>query len=115
VPLTYSTGIKDFHQLVEEISSILRPNGLILLQEWDYKLYGEDKEIPLTQTSGKDNWHHSWVIRWAYLLRQAVLARGGDVDCPPLMQKWLEDYSDVDEIGRKDVYIPVAPFFPGKQ
>jgi hypothetical protein len=105
-------GIKDYHALINEIGRILRPRGMVLLQEWDYQTYDADKHIISPRSDGERP-QESWFVRWVDTVREAVMARGGDLKSVPLLEGWIESHGAFEEIGRCDMWLPLAPYFPG--
>jgi predicted SAM-dependent methyltransferase len=106
-------GIKDFHGLIDEISRILRPGGLILLREPDLCYYGEDQKETLIAYEDPNHPQHSWFVYMSYITRNLIKARGGDVECAHKLKNWLEEHKAFRDAQGQDIFFPVAPYFPG--
>ncbi|EJD54471.1 hypothetical protein AURDEDRAFT_110104 [Auricularia subglabra TFB-10046 SS5] len=109
-----SAGIKDYAGLVDQISRILRPDGLLVLGECDFRCYDEKMEIfPLPTSPAFCSPSVPAVARFIGHLRQCIRARGGHVDAASLLHRWISQHRAFRDIVHRDVYFPLCPFMKG--
>ncbi|PPQ99299.1 hypothetical protein CVT24_009167 [Panaeolus cyanescens] len=102
-----SYGIKDYHRLVDQISHVLRPRGLVFFMELDFHAYDEhDRKI---EAASEFDYQPPWWSCWFRLLRFAIQNNGGDVDAAPNIIKWVQDHPAFEEVVYKDFFLPIIP------
>ncbi|KAF5335503.1 hypothetical protein D9611_012225 [Ephemerocybe angulata] len=101
-------GIRDYHRLVEHVARVLRPNGLIELQEYDFQTYSRDRMVISANTTDPLGTHPWWATFLAHL-REAVIASGGDTTAATNIQDWIQGHEAFENIVYKDVWLPVIP------
>jgi len=105
-----SSGIKDYHSLVDQISQIVRPDGLFLVIECEFIIYDENKvylpPYPL------DHPKHSWFVDFVHHLSKAMRARLGNIDAATLLESWLSDHHAFESVESTKAWLPTGPWFP---
>ncbi|EJT96957.1 S-adenosyl-L-methionine-dependent methyltransferase [Dacryopinax primogenitus] len=116
-----SSGIKDYCGLIHEIARVLRPGGMVLIEEWDFRMYrsvnGQDGptacyELAPPSTEEKPAW--SALAEWLNLLGKAVRQRGGDLDAAAFVNAWVKQHGQFEDVGAQDVWIASQPHFTGE-
>ncbi|KAF5341849.1 hypothetical protein D9611_001724 [Ephemerocybe angulata] len=101
-------GIRHYHRLVEHVARVLRPNGLIEAQEYDFQTYDRDhKIIPANPTDPLRT--YPWWATFLAHLREAVIAAGGDTTAATNLEGWIQGHDAFDNVVYKDVWLPVIP------
>ena len=73
--------IRDYESLIDQIASTLKPGGLIVLMEFDFRIYGEDmRPMPLQSSA---------LARWMNLAHHAVQQQGGEPDAANYLHHWV--------------------------
>ncbi|KAF5335716.1 hypothetical protein D9611_009744 [Ephemerocybe angulata] len=103
-----SFGIRDYHRLVEHVARVLRPNGVIEVQEYDFQTYGRDQKVIPANTTDPLGTHPWWATFLAHL-REAVIVAGGDTTAATNMQGWIQGHEAFKNVVYKDVWLPVIP------
>ncbi|KAA1471411.1 hypothetical protein DENSPDRAFT_799321 [Dentipellis sp. KUC8613] len=103
-----SSGIRDYHALIHQISQTLRPGGLIDLMEFDFRVYDAHHNVisPFLDPS-----EGSWLSRWMYSLGVAVRQRGGTTDASNVLYAWVMEHPALEEVVYRDFYLQTSPFF----
>lgn len=99
--------VQDYQLLIEHISRILRPGGLVELIEFDFHIYGRDQQrlnVSVDDPLGPPYW-----ARYMAYLHRGVKKNGGDVDAANMLWRWLTGHSAFDNIKYRDVWIPSIP------
>ncbi|KZO90604.1 S-adenosyl-L-methionine-dependent methyltransferase [Calocera viscosa TUFC12733] len=116
-----SSGIKDYCGLIHEIARVLRPGGMILIEEWDFRMYrsvdshdGPNASYELAPPSTEEKPYWSALSEWLRLLGLAVRQRGGDVDAAAFVNLWIRQHGGFEDFGYQDVWIATQPHFTGK-
>ncbi|KAF4612003.1 hypothetical protein D9613_004147 [Agrocybe pediades] len=100
-----SSGIKDYHLLVDQIGFVLRPGGLIDISEFDFYLYDKDhKRIEVDM----DGVGPPWWARWMTLTRQAIKDIGGDVDAATHLLDWVNANPLFEDAVYREFWLPVV-------
>ncbi|KAF8531256.1 S-adenosyl-L-methionine-dependent methyltransferase [Gautieria morchelliformis] len=86
-----SSGIKDYAGLIDHIARCLRPRGLIVLYECEYRLYNPDKTL-CAPWSGTSLTGAPYLCRWFLAFGNAVRRRGGHIDAAPLLHLWVRQH-----------------------
>jgi hypothetical protein len=102
--------IKDYHNLIEHISCVLRPGGLVEILENDITVYDLNHQpIPVDTLSLEP----PWLARWFAFMRMAVRGRGGDVGAAAHLHQWMCEHGDFEDIVYKEYWVPTSPFLVG--
>lgn len=91
--------------MIEEIARILRPGGMIQLQEFDFHVYDHlhRRMEPSTNEIGPP-----WWGRWMMFLNEAIQKVRGDVDAATHLETWVKKHSAFERVVYKDVWLPVV-------
>ncbi|KZT08601.1 uncharacterized protein LAESUDRAFT_648271 [Laetiporus sulphureus 93-53] len=101
-----SSGILDYHGLVDQLSQTLRPGGLIDLTEFDFRVYGSDCKPILT--NGR-----SWFATWMNLAHDAVRRSGGEPDAANHLRQWISRHGAFENVVYREFWLPSAPWRKG--
>ncbi|KDQ21624.1 hypothetical protein BOTBODRAFT_26057 [Botryobasidium botryosum FD-172 SS1] len=105
-----SSGIKDYHSLVDQISQIVRPGGLFIAIECEFIVYDEHKVYLPPHPLGHPQ--HAWFVHFFSHLSKAMRARLGNIDAAPLLGSWLADHHAFEEVETIEELVPTGPWFP---
>ncbi|KAJ7755057.1 hypothetical protein DFH07DRAFT_500073 [Mycena maculata] len=102
--------IKNYVNLIDQISHVLRPAGLLDVMEFDFHVYdhmpdGNHVRCEL-QTSKVDE---PWVARWMTFAHLAARNAGGHPDAATHLQRWITSHPAFENIVYKDYWVPVSP------
>lgn len=102
-----ASGIKDYGQLIDQISHVLRPGGLIDVMEWDFHVYDSNfNDIKLsTNELGPP-----WLARFVTFVQSAMRNRGGDIDGPARMETLIRNHPSFENLVHRDHWIPPSPW-----
>ncbi|KAF8628272.1 hypothetical protein AX15_004040 [Amanita polypyramis BW_CC] len=106
-----SSGIKDYERLIDQISRVLRPGGLIDVMEWDFSVYDVNKRIVNLST---DQWGPPWVPRFTAFVQSAIRKRGGDVVGPLKMELFVEAHPSFEQVVHRDFWVPAYHWSKGE-
>jgi hypothetical protein len=104
--------IKDYRHLIEQISKVLRPGGLIDLSESDFHCYDQAyRRIELEA----DELGPPWLPRWLAFARKAVRTLGGNIDAATYIFDWVKNHSAFESAVYREFWLPVSPWFKGDE
>ncbi|KDQ63063.1 hypothetical protein JAAARDRAFT_694199 [Jaapia argillacea MUCL 33604] len=106
-----SSGIRDYAGLVDQITRVLRPGGMLDLLEFDFRVYGGDRKPIIVRPSVMEG---PWLPRWMYMCQMAVRQRGGHVDAANLLRRWVSDHRCMEDVVYREFWAQTAPWNPGK-
>ncbi|KAF9021752.1 hypothetical protein BDZ89DRAFT_1198365 [Hymenopellis radicata] len=98
-----ASGIRDYEGLINHISHVLRPGGLIDLMEWDFRCYDEHFNRINVDTSTVSR---PWWPRWLAFLEREVRNRGGAVDAASYIHDWVSHHPLFENVVYREYYIP---------
>ncbi|KAK0466917.1 S-adenosyl-L-methionine-dependent methyltransferase [Desarmillaria tabescens] len=102
-----SSGIRDYQHMIDQISHVLRPGGLIDLTEWDFHCYDEDfHRIEVDVTTIEKPW---WP-RWLAYLEMAARRRGGNVNAATHIRDWVSHHPRFEDVIYNEYFIPATPW-----
>ncbi|KAF8580131.1 S-adenosyl-L-methionine-dependent methyltransferase [Ramaria rubella] len=106
-----SSGIRDYAGLINHMVRCLRPRGLIVLYEFDFRLYHPDTRVAPPWSTTCPPEEATYLCRWFGALRRAVAQRGGDVDAATHLHTWIlqHDCFSEDEVTYCEYWLPTAP------
>ncbi|KAI0050631.1 hypothetical protein FA95DRAFT_1603452 [Auriscalpium vulgare] len=107
-----SSGIKDYQTLIDHMCQTLRPDGLLDLYEFDFRVYDKDHRPIFTDTASMNP---PWFPRWMNFLNMAVRQRGGSPDAANMLYPWISQRTDVRDVVYREFYIPTAPFMSRRE
>ncbi|KAK0239211.1 S-adenosyl-L-methionine-dependent methyltransferase [Armillaria nabsnona] len=103
-----SSGIQDYEHMIDQISHVLRPGGLIDLTEWDFHCYNEDfQRIELDDVAPTEK---PWWPRWLAYLEMAARSRGGDVNAATHIYDWVSRHPRFEDVIYNEYFIPATPW-----
>ncbi|KAL4077513.1 S-adenosyl-L-methionine-dependent methyltransferase [Scleroderma citrinum] len=105
-----ASGIRDYHTMIDQISHVLRPGGLIDITETPFYLFGPDKQ-PLIYPDG--TFAPPWIALWLSYAVKAVKARGGDIDATVRIHEWISSHPTFEDVVVRDIWMPASPFLKG--
>jgi ubiquinone/menaquinone biosynthesis C-methylase UbiE len=100
-----SSGIQDYAALIDQISRVLRPGGVISLMEFDFHMYDENKrriEIDRTTLDGP-----AWP-KWLGFVHDIAKSAGGSVDAATYLFDWVQDHPLYEDVVYQEYYLPVS-------
>ncbi|KAJ3845565.1 hypothetical protein EV361DRAFT_875558 [Lentinula raphanica] len=100
-----SSGVKDYEGLINHISMVLRPGGLIDLMEFDFSIYDEHHCRIEVDTSKIGE---PWLPRWMAFANFAVRNRGGDADAATYLESWVSNHPAFENVNYQDHWIPTC-------
>ncbi|KAL1762531.1 S-adenosyl-L-methionine-dependent methyltransferase [Schizophyllum commune] len=103
-----SSGIKDYHGLIEHISRVLRPGGLLDIMEFDF--CGYDEHHKRIEPSVDGNIQAPWWPQWLAFLRDAAKNRGGAVDAATYLHDWVREHRRFENVVYREFWVPSSPF-----
>ncbi|KAJ7103130.1 hypothetical protein B0H15DRAFT_767982 [Mycena belliarum] len=105
-----SSGIKDYMALIDQISRVLRPAGLMDIMEFDFHVYdhmpdGNHRrcDLPTSHIAAP------WVARWMVFACMAVRNAGGHPDAATHLRQWVTSHPALENVVYHDYWIPVSP------
>ncbi|KIK70473.1 hypothetical protein GYMLUDRAFT_32497 [Collybiopsis luxurians FD-317 M1] len=102
-----SSGIKDYEGLINHISMVLRPGGLIDIMEFDFHVYDEYHQRIELETS---RIAEPWWPRWLAFANLAARNRGGDVDAATHLHAWVSNHRAFETVVYKEYWVPTCPW-----
>ncbi|KAF9817961.1 hypothetical protein IEO21_03036 [Rhodonia placenta] len=102
-----SSGIRDYQGLVDQMSQILRPSGLLDLTEFDFRIYTTDRKPILADNAD------SYLARWMNLCHIAVQRSGGEPDAANYLHRWVSDHPAYEEVVYREFWFPTSPWRRG--
>lgn len=100
-----SSGVKDYCRLVDQISHVLRPGGLIDLAEFDFHVYDENHQRlePDTHQVGPP-----WWARWMTFVRLAIQQIGGHTDAATHLWDWVSNHPAFEQPVYREYWMPIC-------
>jgi len=105
-----ASGIKDYYGLLDEISKTLRPGGMFLSVDWDFRFMDYNKT--LLPAYPRDHPRHAWFPCLSRALGMAIRARMGNIDAAVLLPRWLRGHRSFEEVDSCDLWVPSGDWFP---
>lgn len=105
-----SSGIRDYHGLINHIAHVLRPGGLIDITEFPFYFTGIEK-TPICPPAG--TFEPPWTPLWMSYANRAVRQRGGDADASLHMYQWVCDHPAFEDAVYREFWIPCSPWLRG--
>jgi len=102
------SGVKDYEGLIDQCSQVLRPGGLLNVIEFDFRIYGADRQPVIANERVLEP---PWLPRWLTLCREAVHHRGGDVDAANHLNQWVSAHEAFEDVVYQDILYPTSPFY----
>ncbi|KAJ7036184.1 S-adenosyl-L-methionine-dependent methyltransferase [Mycena alexandri] len=105
-----AAGIKDFVHFIDEVSHVLRPDGLLNIVEFDFHVYDhmEDGNHRRCEVDGTSMAQPS-LARWLTFANAAAQKSGGQTDAATHLQRWVTAHPAFEKFVYQDDWIPVSP------
>ncbi|KAJ3936395.1 MAG: hypothetical protein NXY57DRAFT_957277 [Lentinula lateritia] len=100
-----SSGVRDYEGLINQISMILRPGGLIDLMEFDFHVYDENHQVIELETS---KIAEPWWPRWLTFANLAARDRGGNVDAATYIHSWVANHHAFENVTYEEYWVPTC-------
>ncbi|KAJ7492216.1 hypothetical protein FB451DRAFT_1551624 [Mycena latifolia] len=105
-----SSGIKNYVNLIDQMSRVLRPAGLLHVMEFDFHVYdhmpdGNHRRCDLETSQIAA----PWVARWMVFACLAVRSAGGHPDAATHLRQWTTSHPLLENVVYHDYWIPVSP------
>lgn len=104
--------IKDYARLIDQISRVLRPGGMIIVVETDFHTYDTNHN---KIQAGTDRLGSPWLPRWLSFARFAVRGWGGSVDAAGYIRSWISNHAAFEDVVCRDYWIPASPWVHGDE
>ncbi|KAF8600893.1 S-adenosyl-L-methionine-dependent methyltransferase [Ceratobasidium sp. AG-I] len=134
-----NAGVRDYAGLVDQISRCLRPGGLVLFAEIDYRIWAEDKRLlippnfytplpmhgrpPLGLSGSSRSGSRStrcekvptvltnWAVpTWMATMTKCMRAKGGNIDAATLLKSWMGEHRNYTNVQATDIWSPLCPY-----
>ncbi|KZT27548.1 S-adenosyl-L-methionine-dependent methyltransferase [Neolentinus lepideus HHB14362 ss-1] len=105
-----SSGIRDYAGLIDHMTRVLRPGGLLELFEFDFRVYDESKKPYICNLNVLQP---PWTPLWMAMAHQAVRRRGGNVDAANLLERWVREHRCLTDVVYREYWIPTNPWLRG--
>lgn len=106
-----SSGIRDYAEMIDQCSHVLRPGGLLEVMEFDFRVYGPDhKPIKPVTTLMQP----PWLPRWMEFLHMAVRQRGGSPSAANSLHTWVRSHPAYEDVVYHEIWIPTSPWARGE-
>jgi hypothetical protein len=95
--------------LINQISFVLRPGGLVFLAEFDFHVYdGMKRPVNAgTDTTG------SSLARWMAHWKSAISRSGGSAEVSTSMIQWITQHRSFEDVVQEEYWIPTSPWSQG--
>jgi len=107
-----ANGVKDFEWLVQESALCLRPGGVLILIEGNFEILNEFGEVQ-ERAYGEGGPGQSWFARICFEAYNTMKARGSHVDAGIMLERWMRNCRDLDQVGYRTLNIPLGPWEQG--
>jgi hypothetical protein len=101
--------IWDFRILIDQVSRVLRPGGLLYIVELDFHIYNSDKKLFKMDTN---NLGPPWVARFMEHVKSAIRKRGGNTETSSNIFPWVSMHGAFDNVVREEIWLPTSPCAP---
>ena len=112
-------GITNYAKLIREMTKVLRPGGMLHLQEWDFfvsatpNAFRECAEVISQIAAGSEKTRLSDdarpFARWCSKFRDGLQARKASIDAGTTLEAMIRSENAFGEVHQKDIWMPVGP------
>jgi hypothetical protein len=98
--------------MIDHISQCLRPGGLMVLFEFDFRVHDADHKpfsLPM------ETMEPPWFPRWMTLLNMAVRQRGGTPVAANMLYSWTLQHQAFEDVVHEVHFVPTAPFMSSQE
>ena len=110
--------ITDYAKLIGEMAKVLRPGGLLHLQEWDFFVGGNQKvsenrlRQPTQVTAGSEKVQLSSnarpFARWCSKFREGLQTRKASIEAGTALEAIISSQNAFGDVHQKDIWMPVG-------
>ncbi|KAJ7185297.1 hypothetical protein C8R46DRAFT_376111 [Mycena filopes] len=105
-----SAGIQDYVNFIDQVSHVLRPNGLLDMVEFDFYVYdhmedGNHRRCEVDTGTVAE----PWLARWLMYANVAARSAGGQTDAATHLERWITAHPAFERVVYQDFWIPVSP------
>lgn len=101
----HSKQIKDYAGLIDHISRVLRPGGMIDVMEFDFHVYDANHRRIETTTSSISA---PWWPQWLAFANLAARNRGGEVDAATHIHRWISQHPAFENVVYREYWVPAS-------
>ncbi|KAF9451364.1 hypothetical protein P691DRAFT_807917 [Macrolepiota fuliginosa MF-IS2] len=105
-------GVQDYYRLIDQISDVLRPGGLIDICEVGYVTYDRNhRPIPVTDpTPGSGPWGRPYWAHWLRAVSNVARDRhGGDITASRHLYDWIDGHRAYEDVVHHEFWLPIIP------
>ncbi|KAJ3558132.1 hypothetical protein NP233_g11570 [Leucocoprinus birnbaumii] len=105
-------GVKDYCRLVDEISEVLRPGGLIDLTEVGYEAYDKNHEpiqVSKVHDPANPQWQSPYWAHWLSAVNHAAHNGGGETSASRNLEQWLSNHRAFEDVVHREYWLPIIP------
>ena len=88
--------------MLQQITHVVRPGGLIDISEFDFRTYDENRRLIKVDLSGPP-----WFSCWMNLVRSAILMNGGDANAAAHLHEWISSNPAFEDVVYREFYTPM--------
>lgn len=96
--------------MINQISHVLRPGGLIEVTEFPFYFTGWDKQ-PVLPPPG--SFHPPWTPLFLSYVHRAVQERGGEADAASHLHEWISNHPAFEDVVYREFWVPCSPWKRG--
>ncbi|KAI6022234.1 S-adenosyl-L-methionine-dependent methyltransferase [Pisolithus microcarpus] len=105
-----AAGIRDYHAMINQISHVLRPGGLIDIMEYLFYFMGPDKK-PIIKPEG--TFEPPWTALWMSYANRAIDGCGGCSDAALHLHSWISSNLAFEDVVVRGLWVPASPWLKG--
>lgn len=108
----FSCKVQDYYRLIDQISDVLRPGGLIDIAEVELVAYDRNHQpIPVTDpTPGTRTWGEPYWAHWVRAVSNVARDRlGGDVTAARHLHEWVSGHQAYEDVTYHEFWLPIIP------
>jgi SAM-dependent methyltransferase len=103
--------VKDYRGLIDQISRVLRPGGVLILLDTDFLVADVNYHTQVPNTSLMQP---PWLQRFLAFVNMAIKKRGGNIEACEHMHEWLAEHPAYEQIEWKDHFMGISPWMQGR-
>jgi hypothetical protein len=103
--------IKDYPALIDQMSHVLRPGGLLVLLESDFLVADIHRKPILPATNIMQP---PWLARFMCFVSMAIKQRGGNIQAGDHMHDWVSQHPAFTDVHCTDHYVGISPWMPNR-
>jgi hypothetical protein len=103
--------VRDYPGLIDQMSRVLRPGGLLILLETDFLAADEHGHAQHPATNVMQS---PWLARFLMFVHLAIKQRGGNIAAADHMHEWVAAHPAFEEVVSSDYFLGASPWHPGR-